>query len=118
MTISPLRSARRATASPRTRRASGSEPSPDCSASAACWTGRWRSCRTASGSGWLRDLALGGYGFEVTVRIGEQQLSLVVPRAQAAGLRPDDPVRLTVRPESLLLFEADGPRRPGRRISA
>lgn len=66
----------------------------------------------------LGDLALGGYGFEVTVRIGEQQLSLVVPRAHAAGLRPDDPVRLTVRPESLLLFEADGPRRPGRRISA
>jgi multiple sugar transport system ATP-binding protein len=40
----------------------------------------------------------------------------VVPRAAAAGLRPDDPVRLTVRPENLLLFEADRPERPGRRI--
>lgn len=79
-----------------------------------------------------RDLALGGEGLEltgtvyitevlgraveVTVRIGEQQLSLVAPRADTAGLRPDDPVRLTARPENLLLFEADGPRRPGRRI--
>ncbi|MFC9244307.1 ABC transporter ATP-binding protein [Streptomyces sp. NPDC057136] len=58
-----------------------------------------------------------GRATEVTVRIGEQQLSLVVPRAEAAGLRPDDPVRLSVPPENLLLFEADRPERPGRRIS-
>ncbi|MBT2505242.1 ABC transporter ATP-binding protein [Streptomyces sp. ISL-98] len=85
-----------------------------------------------------RDLTLGGSGLgpgsielagtvyitevlgratEVTVRLGEQHLSLVVPRADAAGLRPDAPVRLSVRPESLLLFEADGPDRPGRRIT-
>ena len=60
-----------------------------------------------------------GRAVEVTVRIGGQhgqQLSLVAPRADAAGLRPDDPVRLTVRPENLLLFEADGPQGPGRRI--
>ncbi len=57
-----------------------------------------------------------GRTVEVTVRIGEQHLSLVAPRADAAGLRPDDPVRVTVRPENLLLFEADRPERPGRRI--
>ncbi|MFH0518169.1 ABC transporter ATP-binding protein [Streptomyces sp. M41] len=57
-----------------------------------------------------------GRSVEVTVRLGEQHLSLVAPRGDAAGLRPDDPVRLSVRPESLLLFEADGPQRPGRRI--
>ncbi|WP_256102836.1 hypothetical protein [Streptomyces sp. Ncost-T10-10d] len=44
-------------------------------------------------------------------------MSLVVPRAEAVGLRPDRPVRLSVPPESLLLFEADRPARPGRRIS-
>jgi hypothetical protein len=43
-------------------------------------------------------------------------VSLVVPRGDANGLRADDPVRLSVRPESLLLFEADRPERPGRRI--
>ncbi|MEU1850034.1 TOBE domain-containing protein [Streptomyces sp. NPDC019990] len=55
---------------------------------------------------------------EVTVRLGagERRVSLVAPRADAARLRPDDPVRLTVRPENLLLFEADRPERPGRRI--
>ncbi|MGW7199378.1 ABC transporter ATP-binding protein [Streptomyces chryseus] len=61
-----------------------------------------------------------GRATEVTVRLGAQHLSLVVPRADAAGLRPDAPVRLSVRPESLLLFEADdteGPGRPGRRIT-
>ncbi|WP_328871390.1 ABC transporter ATP-binding protein [Streptomyces sp. NBC_00287] len=58
-----------------------------------------------------------GRSVEVTVRIGEQHVSLVAPRADAAGLRPDDPVRVTVRPENLLLFEADRPERPGRRIS-
>ncbi|MFF2960756.1 ABC transporter ATP-binding protein [Streptomyces sp. NPDC057963] len=58
-----------------------------------------------------------GRATEVTVRIGGQQLSLVVPRADAAGLSPDRPVRLRVPPESLLLFEADRPARPGRRIS-
>ncbi|MFE5089271.1 TOBE domain-containing protein [Streptomyces sp. NPDC056638] len=58
-----------------------------------------------------------GRATTVTVRIGGQQLSLVVPRADAAGLRPDRPVRLSVPPESLLLFEADRPARPGRRIS-
>ncbi|WP_329198665.1 ABC transporter ATP-binding protein [Streptomyces sp. NBC_01435] len=58
-----------------------------------------------------------GRATEVTVRIGGQQLSLVAPRAEAAGLRPDHPVRLSMRPESLLLFEADRPARPGRRIS-
>ncbi|MES9507233.1 ABC transporter ATP-binding protein [Streptomyces sp. NPDC000609] len=58
-----------------------------------------------------------GRATEVTVRIGGQQLSLVAPRAEAAGLRPDHPVRLSLRPESLLLFEADRPARPGRRIS-
>ncbi|MEU1194653.1 ABC transporter ATP-binding protein [Streptomyces sp. NPDC005813] len=79
-----------------------------------------------------RDLALGGDGHElagtvyvtevlgraveVTVRLGAQHVSLVVPRADATHLRPDDPVRLTVRPENLLLFEADRPERPGRRI--
>ncbi|MFI8216312.1 ABC transporter ATP-binding protein [Streptomyces sp. NPDC085932] len=81
-----------------------------------------------------RDLALGGEGHEltgtvyvtevlgrsveVTVRLGtgEQRVSLVAPRADAARLRPDDPVRLVVRPENLLLFEADRPERPGRRI--
>ncbi|WP_344402523.1 hypothetical protein [Streptomyces longisporus] len=31
-------------------------------------------------------------------------------RADTAGLRSDDPVRPTVRPENLLLFEATGPR--------
>jgi multiple sugar transport system ATP-binding protein len=58
-----------------------------------------------------------GRATEVTVRLGGQHLSLVVPRADAAGLRPDAPVRLSVRPQSLLLFEADGPDLPGRRIS-
>ncbi|MEU2670119.1 ABC transporter ATP-binding protein [Streptomyces sp. NPDC007164] len=58
-----------------------------------------------------------GRATEVTVRIGGQRLSLVVPRAEAAGLSPDRPVRLSVPPESLLLFEADRPARPGRRIS-
>ncbi|MEW2609197.1 ABC transporter ATP-binding protein [Streptomyces sp. NPDC047880] len=59
-----------------------------------------------------------GRSVEVTVRLGtgEQRLSLVAPRADAARLRPDDPVRLVVRPENLLLFEADRPQRPGRRI--
>ncbi|MET9517867.1 ABC transporter ATP-binding protein [Streptomyces sp. NPDC002994] len=59
-----------------------------------------------------------GRATEVTVRLGGQHLSLVVPRADAAGLRPDAPVRLSVRPQSLLLFEADGPDLPGRRIGA
>ncbi|MEU6549969.1 ABC transporter ATP-binding protein [Streptomyces sp. NPDC046915] len=83
-----------------------------------------------------RDLTLGGDGHEltgtvyvtevlgrsveVTVRLGEGEgephVSLVAPRGDAARLRPDDPVRLTVRPENLLLFEADRPERPGRRI--
>ncbi|MCX5334070.1 ABC transporter ATP-binding protein [Streptomyces sp. NBC_00140] len=79
-----------------------------------------------------RDIALNGQGLEltgtvyvtevlgraveVTVRLGEQYVSLVAPRADTTGLRPDDPVRLTVRPENLLLFEADRPERPGRRI--
>ncbi|MFF8692616.1 ABC transporter ATP-binding protein [Streptomyces sp. NPDC015144] len=58
-----------------------------------------------------------GRSTEVTVRLGGQRLSFVVPRAEAAGLSPDRPVRLSVRPESLLLFEADRPARPGRRIS-
>jgi ABC-type sugar transport system ATPase subunit len=59
-----------------------------------------------------------GRSVEVTVRLGtgEQRVSLVAPRADAARLRPDDPVRLGVRPENLLLFEADRPERPGRRI--
>ncbi|MGW7255641.1 ABC transporter ATP-binding protein [Streptomyces sp. NPDC054834] len=59
-----------------------------------------------------------GRSVEVTVRLGEgkQHVSLVAPRGDAARLRPDDPVRLTVRPENLLLFEADRPERPGRRI--
>ncbi|MBT2417187.1 ABC transporter ATP-binding protein [Streptomyces sp. ISL-22] len=57
-----------------------------------------------------------GRSVEVTVRLGEQHVSLVAPRGDAAGLRPDDPVRLWVRPENLLLFEADRPQRPGRRI--
>ncbi|WP_328427631.1 ABC transporter ATP-binding protein [Streptomyces sp. NBC_00443] len=57
-----------------------------------------------------------GRSIEVTVRLGEQHVSLVAPRGDAAGLRPDDPVRLSVRPENLLLFEADRPERPGRRI--
>jgi ABC-type sugar transport system ATPase subunit len=79
-----------------------------------------------------RDIALNGQGLEltgtvyvtevlgraveVTVRLGEQHVSLVAPRADTTDLRPDDPVRLTVRPENLLLFEADRPERPGRRI--
>ncbi|MCD9872331.1 hypothetical protein [Streptomyces guryensis] len=50
-----------------------------------------------------------GRSVEVTVRPGGQHVSLVAPRADTSGLRPDDPVRLTVRPENLLLFEADGP---------
>lgn len=58
-----------------------------------------------------------GRATEVTVRLGSRHLSLVAPRAAAAGLRVDDPVRLSVRPESLLLFEADRPERPGRRIT-
>ncbi|MFB7077513.1 ABC transporter ATP-binding protein [Streptomyces sp. NPDC056308] len=58
-----------------------------------------------------------GRATEVTVRIGGRRLSLVVPRADAAGLSPDRRVRLSVPPESLLLFEADRPARPGRRIS-
>ncbi|MGI5375426.1 ABC transporter ATP-binding protein [Streptomyces sp. CA-251387] len=57
-----------------------------------------------------------GRSVEVTVRLGEQHVSLVAPRGDATGLRPDDPVRLRVRPENLLLFEADRPERPGRRI--
>ncbi|TQJ88170.1 ABC transporter ATP-binding protein [Streptomyces sp. SLBN-31] len=57
-----------------------------------------------------------GRSVEVTVRLGGQHVSLVAPRGDTAGLRPDDPVRLTVRPENLLLFEADGPKGPGRRI--
>ncbi|WP_458243776.1 ABC transporter ATP-binding protein [Streptomyces sp. MAI_2237] len=57
-----------------------------------------------------------GRSVEVTVRLGAQHVSLVAPRGDTAGLRPDDPVRLTVRPENLLLFEADGPQGPGRRI--
>ncbi len=59
-----------------------------------------------------------GRSVEVTVRLGtgEQRVSLMAPRADAARLRPDDPVRLVVRPENLLLFEADRPERPGRRI--
>ncbi|MDC0765653.1 ABC transporter ATP-binding protein [Streptomyces sp. HD] len=57
-----------------------------------------------------------GRSVEVTVRLGELHVSLVVPRGEAASLRPDDPVRLSVRPENLLLFEADRPQRPGRRI--
>lgn len=57
-----------------------------------------------------------GRSVEVTVRLGAQHVSLVAPRGDTAGLRPDDPVRLTVRPENLLLFEADGPKGPGRRI--
>ncbi len=57
-----------------------------------------------------------GRSVEVTVRLGALRVSLVVSRADAAGLRPDDPVRLTVRPENLLLFEADRPGTPGRRI--
>ncbi len=59
-----------------------------------------------------------GRATEVTVRLGGQHLSLVAPRADAAGLRPDAPVRLTVRPEGLLLFEADGAGgEPGRRVT-
>ncbi|MGW1018542.1 ABC transporter ATP-binding protein [Streptomyces niveus] len=59
-----------------------------------------------------------GRAVEVTVRLaGGRQLSLVAPRAAAAGLRVDDPVRLSVRLENLLLFEADRPERPGRRIT-
>ncbi|MBX9362627.1 ABC transporter ATP-binding protein [Streptomyces sp. WAC04114] len=59
-----------------------------------------------------------GRSVEVTVRLGsgERRVSLVAPRADAARLRADDPVRLVVRPENLLLFEADRPERPGRRI--
>ena len=57
-----------------------------------------------------------GRSVEVTVRIGAQRLSLVASRNEAGGLRPDDPVRPAVRPESLLVFEADRPGRPGRRI--
>ncbi|MFF7975592.1 ATP-binding cassette domain-containing protein [Streptomyces sp. NPDC007905] len=57
-----------------------------------------------------------GRSVEVTVRVGAQHLALVVPRSEAAGLRPDEPVRPAVRPESLLVFEADRPERPGRRI--
>ncbi|MFJ7073321.1 ABC transporter ATP-binding protein [Streptomyces sp. NPDC098781] len=57
-----------------------------------------------------------GRSVEVTVLLGEQHVSLVAPRGDAAGIRPDDPVRLAVRPENLLLFEADRPERPGRRI--
>ncbi|KUO02406.1 ABC transporter ATP-binding protein [Streptomyces caeruleatus] len=57
-----------------------------------------------------------GRSVEVTVRLGEQHVSLVAPRGEVTALRPDDPVRLSVRPENLLLFEADRPERPGRRI--
>ncbi|MDO0927704.1 ABC transporter ATP-binding protein [Streptomyces sp. TG1A-8] len=57
-----------------------------------------------------------GRSVEVTVRIGASHLSLVTSRDEAAGLRPDDPVRPAVRPENLLLFEADRAGRPGRRI--
>ncbi|MFF2012232.1 ABC transporter ATP-binding protein [Streptomyces sp. NPDC058195] len=78
--------------------------------------------RPADGPGWeltgtVHVTELLGRAVEVTVRTGGQRLSLVVPRAEAAGLVPDRPVRLSVRPESLLLFEADRPARPGRRIS-
>ncbi|MEV8361410.1 ABC transporter ATP-binding protein [Streptomyces niveus] len=59
-----------------------------------------------------------GRAVEVTVRLGGgRQLSLVAPRAAAAGLRVDDLVRLSVGLENLLLFEADRPERPGRRIT-
>ncbi|MFB8351854.1 ABC transporter ATP-binding protein [Streptomyces niveus] len=58
-----------------------------------------------------------GRATEVTVRLGSRQLSLVAPRAAAAGLRTDDPVRLRADLENLLLFEADRPERPGRRIT-
>ena len=44
------------------------------------------------------------------ILVRAQHVSLVAPRADTTGLRSDDPVRPTVRPESLLLFEADGPR--------
>ena len=57
-----------------------------------------------------------GRAVEITVHMGVQQVALVAPRAEAAQVRPDDPVRLAVRPENLLLFEADRPERPGRRI--
>ncbi|GAB2743801.1 ABC transporter ATP-binding protein [Streptomyces bullii] len=57
-----------------------------------------------------------GRSVEVTVRLGGQRVSLVAPRADAARLRPDETVRLSLRPENLLLFEADRPERPGRRI--
>ncbi|AYN41345.1 ABC transporter ATP-binding protein [Streptomyces dangxiongensis] len=57
-----------------------------------------------------------GRSVEVTVRIGAQHLSFVAARGDAAGLRPDDPVRPAVRPENLLVFEADRPQCPGRRI--
>ncbi|MFH8774876.1 ABC transporter ATP-binding protein [Streptomyces sp. NPDC017958] len=57
-----------------------------------------------------------GRSVEVTVRIGAQYLSLVAPRSEGAGPRPDEPVRPAVRPENLLVFEADRPGRPGRRI--
>ncbi|OYP17590.1 ABC transporter [Streptomyces sp. FBKL.4005] len=57
-----------------------------------------------------------GRSVEVTVRIGAQHLSLVASRAEAAGLRPDDPVLPAVRPEHLLVFEADRAGVPGRRI--
>ncbi|MEW2406953.1 ABC transporter ATP-binding protein [Streptomyces griseoviridis] len=55
-------------------------------------------------------------GFSVSPDASSPYVSLVAPRADTHGLRPDDPVRLTLRPENLLLFEADRPRRPGRRI--
>ncbi|MFF8911880.1 ABC transporter ATP-binding protein [Streptomyces sp. NPDC015032] len=74
-------------------------------------------CEALELTGTVHVTELLGRATEVTVRIGGQQLSLVVPRADAAGLSPDRPVRLSVPPESLLLFEADRPARPGRRIS-
>ncbi|EGX59314.1 hypothetical protein SZN_13477 [Streptomyces zinciresistens K42] len=58
-----------------------------------------------------------GRSVEATVRLGGPHVSPAVPRGEAAGLRGDDPVRLSVRPENLLLFEADRPERPGRRIA-
>ncbi|MDJ0463587.1 ABC transporter ATP-binding protein [Streptomyces sp. H27-C3] len=75
-------------------------------------------CLELAGSVYITEVL--GRATEVTVRLGEQHLSCVVPRADAAGLRPDAPVRVSVHPESLLFFEADGPEggpeRPGRRI--
>lgn len=57
-----------------------------------------------------------GRSVEVTVRIGGLGLSFVAAPGEAAGLRPDDPVRAAVRPADLLVFEADRPGCPGRRL--